>query len=205
MLTLDNLTYYIDNKLIFKNIGLSISTSSALIIKGDNGSGKTSLLRLICGLDKSYNGKILWGNNNIENMRYDFNADLQYIGHSNFLKQHLSIEQNLKFFSKLYDCELALESALSFFEILDQRNIITKKFSAGMQKKVMLAKLLACPSTIWILDEPLVNLDKKFQDKLLSLIKTRIKEGGLVIIATHSDIFDKLGPTININDFKNDQ
>ncbi len=205
MLTLDNLTYYIDNKLIFKNIGLSISTSSALIIKGDNGSGKTSLLRLICGLDKSYNGKILWGNNNIENMRYDFNADLQYIGHSNFLKQHLSIEQNLKFFSKLYDCELALESALSFFEILDQRNIITKKFSAGMQKKVMLAKLLACPATIWILDEPLVNLDKKFQDKLLSLIKTRIKEGGLVIIATHSDIFDKLGPTININDFKNDQ
>ena len=69
----------------------------------------------------------------------------------------------------------------------------------------MLAKLLACPATIWILDEPLVNLDKKFQDKLLSLIKTRIKEGGLVIIATHSDIFDKLGPTININDFRNDQ
>jgi len=205
MLTLDNLTYYIDNKQIFKNVGLSISTTSALIIKGDNGSGKTSLLRLICGLDKSYDGKILWGKNNVENMRHDFNADIQYIGHSNFLKQHLTIEQNLKFFSKLYDCELALESALSFFEILDQRNIIIKKLSAGIQKKVMLAKLLACPSTIWILDEPLVNLDKKFQDKLLSLIKTRIKEGGLVIIATHSDIFDKLGPTININDFKNDR
>jgi heme exporter protein A len=205
MLTLDNLTYYIDNKLIFKNIGLSISTTSALIIKGDNGSGKTSLLRLICGLDKSYDGKILWGKNNVENMRHDFNADLQYIGHNNFLKQHLTIEQNLKFFSKLYDCELALESALSFFEILDQRNIIIKKLSAGIQKKVMLAKLLACPSTIWILDEPLVNLDKKFQDKLLNLIKTRIKEGGLVIIATHNDIFDKLGPTININDFKNDK
>lgn len=205
MLTLNNLTYYIDNKQIFKNVGLSISTTSALIIKGDNGSGKTSLLRLICGLDKSYDGKILWGKNNVENMRHDFNADIQYIGHSNFLKQHLTIEQNLKFFSKLYDCELALESALSFFEILDQRNIIIKKLSAGIQKKVMLAKLLACPSTIWILDEPLVNLDKKFQDKLLSLIKTRIKEGGLVIIATHSDIFDKLGPTININDFKNDR
>ena len=68
----------------------------------------------------------------------------------------------------------------------------------------MLAKLLACPATIWILDEPLVNLDKHFQEKFIGLIKTRIKEGGLVILTTHDNVFDNLGPVININDFKND-
>lgn len=204
MLTLNNLTYYIDNKQIFKNIGLSVSLSSALIIKGDNGSGKTSLLKIICGIKKPYNGTILWGNDNIEDIRSDFNSDIQYIGHQNFLKDHLTVKENLEFFSKLYDCQLALNSALSFFEISNISNIFVKYLSAGIKKRIMLAKLLACPATIWILDEPLVNLDKHFQEKFIGLIKTRIKEGGLVILTTHDNVFDNLGPVININDFKND-
>jgi heme exporter protein A len=204
MLTIDNLTLIKNNKTIFKNLGFSISTSSALIIKGKNGSGKTTLLKIIAGICKASSGKILWGNEDINNFRDDFTGDLQFIGHKNFLNQNLTILQNLHFFTQIYDSEPALLSALNFFDLKKIKNYKIKNLSAGWQKKVMLAKLLACPSTIWILDEPMVNLDKDCQQKLLGLIKTRIKENGIVILTCHNNLLDELGPKINIEDFSDE-
>jgi len=89
MLTLNNIELTRNNKKIFSNLGFSLSTSSALIIQGKNGSGKTSLLKIIAGITKLGNGQILWGGNNIDDFRDDFNGDLQFIGHKNFLNQQL--------------------------------------------------------------------------------------------------------------------
>mgnify|MGYP000851889558 FL=1 len=202
MLTLNNIELTRNNKKIFSNLGFSLSTSSALIIQGKNGSGKTSLLKIIAGITKLGNGQILWGGNNIDDFRDDFNGDLQFIGHKNFLNQQLTIKQNLEFFAKLHDSQLALPSALNFFNLEEINNKKIKDLSAGWQKRVMLAKLLACPATIWLLDEPTANLDKEGKEKLLGLIKTRIKENGLVILTCHDDFFDKLGPKINIEDYQ---
>ena len=202
MLTLNNIELIKNNKKIFSNLGFSLSTSSALIIQGKNGSGKTSLLKIIAGITKLGNGQILWGGNNIDDFRDDFNGDLQFIGHKNFLNQQLTIKQNLEFFAKLHDSQLALPSALNFFNLEEINNKKIKDLSAGWQKRVMLAKLLACPATIWLLDEPTANLDKEGKEKLLGLIKTRIKENGLVILTCHDDFFDKLGPKINIEDYQ---
>ena len=202
MLTLNNIELTRNNKKIFSNLGFSLSTSSALIIQGKNGSGKTSLLKIIAGITKLGNGQILWGGNNIDDFRDDFNGDLQFIGHKNFLNQQLTIKQNLEFFAKLHDSQLALPSALNFFNLEEINNKKIKDLSAGWQKRVMLAKLLACPATIWLLDEPTANLDKEGKEKLLGLIKTRIKENGLVILTCDDDFFDKLGPKINIEDYQ---
>lgn len=201
MLTVDNLSLFKDDKKIFSHLGFSVSTSSALIIKGRNGCGKSSLLKILAGISAPTSGKILWGDVDIEEMRDDFNGDSQFLGHKNFLKPELTVRENLDFYARLNGTEIALESGLSFFGLTNLSNQKVRKLSAGWQKRVMLAKLLCCPSTVWFLDEPSNNLDLEGKEKLCDLIKTRIKESGLVIIATHDEMFFDLGPTLDLELF----
>lgn len=201
MLTVQNLSLFKDDKKIFSDLGFSVGLNSALIIKGRNGCGKSSLLKIIAGIAKPSSGKILWGGEDVENFRADFNGDSQFIGHKNFLEQELTVLENLAFYAKLSDTEIALQSGLSFFGLMNFSDQKVKKLSAGWQKKVMLARLLCCPAAVWFLDEPSNNLDKDSSRKLLGLLETRIGEGGLVIIATHDEIFFDLGPRLNLEDF----
>jgi len=201
MLTVNNLSFFKDDKKIFSNLGFSLGIGSALIINGRNGCGKSSLLKIIAGISKAKQGEILWGGNNIENFRDDFNGDSQFLGHKNFLKPELTVVENLKFYAKLSDTKAALSSALSFFQLTNLADEKVRTLSAGWQKRVMLAKLLCCPATVWILDEPSNNLDKAGREMLHGLIKTRIKEDGLVIMATHDEMFFDLGSCLNLEDF----
>jgi heme exporter protein A len=202
MLTCDNLTFFKDNKKIFSNLGFSLSTSSALVITGNNGSGKTSLLKIIAGITHAQIGKILWGLTDVEEMRDVFNGDMQYIGHKNFLKQELTVRENLEFYAKLAHTEMAVNSALSFFNLNEIANSKVKNLSAGIQMRIRLARLLACPATLWLLDEPSNNLDFANKEKLHGLIKLRVKEQGIVLIATHDEMFFDLGVKLNLQDFK---
>jgi heme exporter protein A len=201
MLTVNNLSFFKDDKKIFSDLGFSLGIGSALIIIGRNGCGKSSLLKIIAGISKAKQGEILWGGNNIENFRDDFNGDSQFLGHKNFLKSELTVAENLKFYAKLSATKAALSPALSFFQLTNLANEKIKTLSAGWQKRVMLAKLLCCPATVWILDEPSNNLDKAGKEMLHGLIKTRIKEDGLVIMTTHDEMFFDLGSRLNLEDF----
>ncbi len=201
MLTVDNLSLFKDDKKIFAGLSFSVSINSALIIKGKNGCGKSSLLKILAGISEATSGEILWGGENIKNFRDDFNGDSQFLGHKNFLKSELTVAENLRFYSRLNATEQAFEPALKFFGLENLADKKVKTLSAGWQKRVILAKLLACPSTIWFLDEPSVNLDLEGKEKLRDLIKTRIKEDGLVIMATHDEAFFDLGPKLNLEDF----
>lgn len=201
MLTVDNLLLFKDRKKIFGPVGFSVSTSSALIIKGKNGCGKSSLLKILAGISAPTSGKILWGEEDVENFRDDFNGDSQFLGHKNFLKSELTVKENLEFYARLNGTLEALPAALGFFNLTELADKKVKTLSAGWQKRVMLAKLLACPASVWFLDEPSNNLDKQGKEKLHGLIKTRIKEEGLVIMATHDEEFFDLGPQLNLEDF----
>ena len=201
MLTLDNLSLFKEDKKIFSDLGFSLSIGSALILKGRNGSGKTSLLKIIAGIAKANGGKILWGGEDIENFRDDFNGDLQFIGHKNFLKNDLTIAENLRFYARLQGSEILLPSALRFFKLDEFANEKIKNLSAGWQRRAMLAKLLCCPATIWLLDEPSNNLDKEGKILLHGLIKNRTKEDGLVIMATHDEMFFDLGNVVDLEDY----
>lgn len=201
MLTVDNLSLFKDDKKIFSQLGFSVSINSALIIKGRNGCGKTSLLKIIAQISEATSGKILWGGVDVNEMKSDFMGDMQYIGHKNFLKPELTVLENLKFYSKLADTQAALQSALNFFNLKEIENQKISQLSAGVQKRVKLAKLIACPATIWLLDEPTTNLDKATKEKLHGLIKTRIKEDGLVIIATHDEALFDLGIKLELENF----
>lgn len=201
MLTVQNLSFFKDDKKIFSDLGFSVGLNSALIITGRNGCGKSSLLKILAGISKQNSGKILWGGEDVENFRDDFNGDSQFIGHKNFLEQELTVLENLRFYAQLADTELALQSGISFFGLTEFADVKIKKLSAGWQRRVKLAKLLCCPATVWFLDEPSNNLDKEGREKLHGLLKTRIKEEGLVIMATHDELFFDLGSRLNLEDF----
>ena len=201
MLTIDNLSFYKDNKKIFSDLSFSLSISSALIITGKNGCGKSSLLKIIAGIYETQSGRVLWGNENIENFRDDFNGDTQFIGHKNFLKPELTVKENLEFYADLRGTKNAVAPALEFFSLRDLQDSMVKNLSAGWQQRVMLTKLLACPSTVWLLDEPSNNLDKDGKEQLHELIKNRIKDRGLVILTSHDEMFFDLGPKLNLEDF----
>jgi heme exporter protein A len=201
MLTIDNLSFYKDNKKIFSELSFSLSISSALIITGKNGCGKSSLLKLIAGIYEIQSGRVLWGNEDIENFRDDFNGDTQFIGHKNFLKPELTVKENLEFYADLRGTKNAVAPALEFFSLRDLQNSMIKTLSAGWQQRVILTKLLACPATVWLLDEPSNNLDKDGKEQLHELIKNRIKDRGLVILTSHDEMFFDLGPKLNLEDF----
>ena len=201
MLTIDNLSFYKDNKKIFSELSFSLSISSALIVTGKNGCGKSSLLKLIAGIYEIQSGRVLWGNENIENFRDDFNGDTQFIGHKNFLKPELTVKENLEFYADLRGTKNAVAPALEFFSLREFQNSPVKNLSAGWQQRVILTKLLACPATVWLLDEPSNNLDKDGKEQLHELIKNRIKDRGLVILTSHDEMFFDLGPKLNLEDF----
>lgn len=201
MLTVENLQCKKNERIIFTELGFSLFLGSALIISGKNGSGKTSLLKILAGLSKESKGKILWSGENIEDFRDDFNGDLQFIGHKNFLKQDSTVQDNLLFYAKLYGSEMLIPAALRFFKLEEKAGEKVKNLSAGWQKRVQLAKLLACPATIWILDEPSNNLDTEGKRLLKGLVETHLENSGVVIIATHDEEFFKLGAHLSLEDF----
>jgi heme exporter protein A len=199
MLTINNLSLFKDDKKIFANLDFCVSLNSALIISGSNGCGKSSLLKILSGITAPSSGEILWCGENVENFRSDFDGDSQFLGHKNFLKSELTILQNLSFYTQLADSDAALLPALSFFGLSKISGQKVRKLSAGWQKRVILAKLLCCPATLWLLDEPSNNLDKAGKEMLHGLIKTRMQEDGLVIMATHDEKFFDLGPRLNLD------
>ncbi len=202
MLTLDNIACCKNQELVFKNLGFSVGLGSGLILQGSNGSGKTTLLKVIAGLCQPRFGEILWNNENIKPFRQQFSASINYIGHKKFLKNQLTVKQNLTFYAKLSQTEILLASAFKYFSLEKFLDKPIYQLSSGWQKKVMLAKLLCCPATIWLLDEPTVNLDQTSAELLFNLVSIKIKDGGIVIIASHDDIFNTIASKICLEDFR---
>ena len=202
MLTLNSITYHKNQQLIFKDLGFSIGSGSGLILSGSNGSGKTTLLKIIAGLCCQNSGEILWNNENIKKFYPEFSADINYIGHKNFLKLQLTVWQNLSFYANLSDAAILLPATIKYFSLEKILQKPINQLSSGWQKKIMLAKLLCCPAAIWLLDEPTINLDEQTKKLLFNLVSTRIKDGGIVIIATHDEIFKPLANIIYLEDFK---
>ena len=131
MLTVENLSLVRGDKKIFSDLGFSLSIASTLVITGKNGSGKSSLLKIIAGILKATSGKILFNEENIEDFRSDFNSILQFVGHKNFLKGELTVLENLVFWSELKNSEILISAALNFFKLSDLSDVKIKNLTAG--------------------------------------------------------------------------
>lgn len=200
MLTCDNLTFRAGPHII-AGLGFTLQPGAILHVQGINGCGKTTLLKTIAGLYPLDAGSISW---NKETGPLYQHAPLSYIGHELGLKKELTVWQNLLFNAELYGSpELAL-AAIGFFGLEHFIDTPCYRLSAGWKKKTALARLLACPSDLWLLDEPDTNLDKETREKLEQLIHMRADQGGIIMCISHQLTPHPFSKTLSLEDFYDD-
>jgi heme exporter protein A len=201
MLSIHSLGFSIDEKNFFKNISVTFLPTSIVHIKGRNGIGKTSFLRMLAGIKTPSAGKITFGRELLPI------SDLEkpyctYIGHYLAIKPELTVLENIVFWSGLYKSEILTETALVYFQLQELADVKCFELSAGNQKKVALARLLVCPSKLWLLDEVDTNLDKENKKILMNLIVSKANNGGIVFFVSHNAPEIKTTQIINLDDYK---
>lgn len=169
---------------LFAGMGFSLTQGSLLLLKGPNGSGKTSLLRILAGLLPADSGQVLWNGQPIQG-NAEFKRDLMMIGHKSAVKLDCTVEENLRFWAQLYNTELLLPAALKFFDLTRYKDTLAGHLSAGWQRRVALARLIVAPCKLWLLDEPTNFLDDDAVVLVASLIESRVQQGGIVVVASH--------------------
>lgn len=173
-----NLSCIRQQKKLFAPVSFQLQAGQILLIEGTNGSGKSSLLRLLCGLATPYAGEIHWQDQSIHSDLGRFWENLHYVGHANGLKLGLTVEENLHLMGKL---ELTPWLGMTGKEI-------TRHLSAGQKRRLALAKLFLSAKPLWILDEPLTALDQSSQQVIINAIEEHAHKGGIVIITSHQPI-----------------
>ena len=193
-------------RILFNKFNLKLKKSQIIILIGDNGSGKSSLMDLIVGILKPDSGEIKIEGNSINELGNTIRNFILYITHQNNLKDNLTVQENLTIWLNLLDLRINLEQLnnnLKFFDLLNHKDILVKNLSHGQKKKVSLVKLLYSRAKIWLLDEPLNGLDKKSSLKLIKKIESFSDSGGSVLISSHIDLKIKNARKIKIKKLDN--
>jgi heme exporter protein A len=177
---------------LFDDIHFDIQAGDAMRVAGTNGSGKTSLLRMLCGLAFPARGEVRWNGRNIRAVREEFNRHLIYLGHANGVKDDLLAWENIVVASTLSGTPASRGEACAALEQLGlgrAANLPTRALSQGQRKRVALARLrLGMKTPLWILDEPFTALDQNAVMELCGTLNQHLAHGGMVIYTTHQEI-----------------
>ncbi|MFG3451468.1 MULTISPECIES: cytochrome c biogenesis heme-transporting ATPase CcmA [Pseudomonadaceae] len=176
-----------DWRLLFERLDLQIAQGEMLQITGPNGSGKTSLLRLLSGLMQPTAGKVLLNGQDLERQRGELARNLLWIGHAAGIKGLLTAEENLTWLCALHQpaSRDAIWQALDSVGLRGFEDVACHTLSAGQQRRVGLARLYLAPPPLWILDEPFTALDKHGVAQLERHLAGHCEQGGLVVLTTH--------------------
>ena len=176
------------DRVVFSDLDFQIASGGALVLRGPNGSGKTSLLRLIAGLLRPAAGGFFWEGAPIAEAPEDHRARLHYVGHSDALKPAFTVAENLAFWAALRGNAGGEGAALERFGLGGLADFPAGLLSAGQRRRLALARLAASAAPLWLLDEPTVALDSEASAALFELIAGHRQEGGMVIAATHVEL-----------------
>jgi heme exporter protein A len=191
MLEATNLECLRGERRLFRDISFSLMPGGFLQLTGPNGSGKTSLLRIICGLMAAEKGEIRWQGANIHSLGEEYCTAITYLGHKNAVKEELTSLENLCISSGLSGFDLSREQARQALDrvgLTGRENLPARMLSEGQRRRSALARLITCDTPLWLLDEVLASLDTAAVDLVKTLIEGHLSKGGMAIFATHHEL-----------------
>lgn len=190
ILEIINLACTRQDRRLFSGLNFKMSSSDILQLEGPNGSGKTSLLRMLCGLLLPEEGEIHWQGIDISKDRTQFLEDLIYIGHRPGIKDELTPRENLHHICNLHGSKqnTDINEALKNVGLYGFEEVPVRTLSAGQKRRVALSRLLFSNASVWILDEPFTALDKAGQSFIELLLEQHSNNGGLTLITTHQPL-----------------
>jgi heme exporter protein A len=190
-LTAEHLTCRRGDRLVFTGVSFRLPAGGALVLTGSNGSGKTSLLRILSTLMAPAGGRLLWGTEPVEVDIAAYRARLHYVGHQDAVKPDLTPRETLAFWAALQgglDPAKFPDTALSAFALEGVADWPCRWLSAGQRRRLALARLMAAPALIWLLDEPTIALDHDNQRRLEDALAGHRATGGRIVVASHTPI-----------------
>jgi heme exporter protein A len=176
-----------DDRVLFEGLCFELNSGQALLLEGENGSGKTSLLRILCGFREPDAGQVWWCGNAINDSQYY--QDMAYVGHLDGVKKELTVLENLKVSLALGQAgQYSIPRALAKIQLADFDDALVQTLSAGQKRRLSLARLLITNHSLWILDEPFTSLDKQGITLIENLMAEHCKNGGMIVLTSHHDI-----------------
>ena len=205
MIECSNVTCIRGDRVIFRNLSFTAVSGSITVVTGENGSGKTSLLRAMVGLIPISFGAIKLNNEDVSTLNTCI-SDITYIGHKNACHEHMTTADILELWANMRNNRDLILAAVQFFGLEQVLNIKFSCLSSGWRKRVALARLLIFNTPVWVIDEPFANLDASSTARIKDLIFTRAERGGIIILSEHSpeNTFPD-APVVNLEMFSAEQ
>lgn len=178
-------------RLLFSDVNFALSPGGFIQLTGPNGSGKTSLLRIVCGLLTPERGEIRWQGAQIRSLGEEYSRRITYLGHRNAVKEELNSLENLRISSGLAGCELThsqAQQALARVGLAGRENLPARFLSEGQRRRSAVARLITCNTALWLLDEVLASLDHAATALIEAIIGEHLGKGGMAIVATHHEL-----------------
>ena len=189
-LVVNNLSVYRGERAILCRISFELAAGRALVITGPNGAGKTTLLRTLCGLVEPEEGELYWCSERRSFRDAEFHVDLAYLGHEAPLKMDLTGRENLRGLVGLrrHVEPERVDAALGQMQASSFADRAVRTLSAGQRRRIAFAALSLMDATLWVLDEPVTNLDRAGEALVQTLLSRHLATGGLLLAATHQPL-----------------
>ncbi len=188
-LSANNLTLIRGERCLFSGLSFALEAGQLLLLEGQNGSGKTSLLRALVGLLELDEGEIAWNGEPIRRARQEYFASLVWLAHRVGLKADLTLVENLQFESVLRPtANTDFNAVLERLGIDRLKKLPIRSLSAGQQRRVALARVLLSAADLWLMDEPFTNLDRNGRQLVVEIVGQHLSNGGMCVMAAHQDV-----------------
>jgi heme exporter protein A len=175
-------------RILFRAVSFVLAPGELLRVAGANGSGKTSLLRILCGLTRPSAGEVRWNGQPIARLKEEYTRELVYIGHAPAVKDDLTPRENLEVSCRLAGQATSSPALAAALERLRVPDLPVRKLSQGQRRRAALARLLLSEAPLWLLDEPFAALDAEGISVLDGLLGKQLDRGGAVVYTTHQDV-----------------